>query len=136
VSGLNYLAVLVAAVLNMLVGAVWYSQSLFAKSWMELVGFKPDEMAARRQGMGRAMAWMFVGSLVMAYALARVLWYAKITSAGGGAMIGLLAWIGFVAPTHGANYLFEGKPFRLYGINTGYPLVALVLMGALLAVWK
>jgi surface polysaccharide O-acyltransferase-like enzyme len=136
VAGLNYLAVLVAAILNMLIGAVWYSQSLFGKSWMELAGLKPDDAQKRMAGMQRAYSLMFVASLLIAYALARVIWYAKVESAGGGALIGLLAWIGFVATTHGANYLFEGKPLRLYGINTGYSLVSFLVMGALLGAWR
>ncbi|MDR7419756.1 MAG: DUF1761 domain-containing protein [Armatimonadota bacterium] len=135
-TGLNYLAVLVAAILNMLIGALWYSHGLFGKSWMELTGLKPEDAQKRMAGMRRAYSLMFIASLLIAYTLARVLWYAKIESAGGGAMIGLLAWVGFVATTHGANYLFEGKPFRLYGINTGYSLVSFLVMGALLGAWR
>ena len=134
--GINYLTVLVAAILNMAVGALWYSPTLFGKAWMELVGFKPEDAQKRTAGMQRAYSLTFVASFVMAYALARVLWYAKVTTVGGGVLIGLLAWIGFVATPHGSNYLFEGKPFRLFTINTGYSLVALVIMGALLAVWR
>jgi surface polysaccharide O-acyltransferase-like enzyme len=136
VAGVNYLAVLVAAILNMIIGALWYSPGLFGKSWMQLAGIKPEDAQKRAGGMQRAYGLMFVASLLIAYALARVLWYAKAGSAGGGAMIGLLAWVGFVATTHGANYLFEGKPFRLYGINTGYSLVSFIVMGALLGIWR
>jgi len=50
--------------------------------------------------------------------------------------MGLLVWLGFVATTHAANCLFEGRPFRLFSINTGYPLVSLVLMGPLLGAWR
>jgi hypothetical protein len=136
VAGINYPAVLVAAILNMALGALWYSPAVFGKAWMELVGFKPEDAQTRMAGMQRVYILTFIGSFVMAYALARVLWYAKVASMGGGIMIGLLAWLGFVATTHGTNYLFEGKPFRLFTINTGYFLVALVIMGALLAVWR
>lgn len=135
-SGVNYLAVLVAAILNMVIGAFWYSPTLFGKSWMELVGLKPEDIQKRAGSTQRAYLLTFVGSFIMAYALARIIWYAQAQTVTAGAAIGLLAWLGFVATTHGANYLFEGKPCRLYGINTGYPLVALVIMGALLAAWR
>ncbi len=134
--GVNYLAVLVAAILNMAIGALWYSPSLFGKSWMELAGIRAEDAEKRAAGARRAYSWTFVASLVMAYALARILWYAKIGSLGGGAAIGLLAWLGFVATTIGANYLFEGRPCRLYKINVGYPLVSLIVMGALLGAWR
>ncbi len=132
----NYLAVLVAAILNMVIGALWYSPALFGKSWTALMGLKPEDMQKRMAGAQRAYALTFIGSLLMAYALARVIWYAQAHSLTGGVLIGLLAWIGFVATTHGANYLFEGKSFSLFSLNTGYHLVALIVMGALLAVWR
>ncbi len=135
-AGVNYLAVLVAAIANMVIGALWYSTSLFGKRWMELVGIRPEDAEKRAAGARRAYSWMFVASLLMAYALARILWYAKIQSLCGGAAIGLLAWLGFVATTMGANYLFEGRPCRLYTINAGYPLVSLIVMGAILAAWR
>ena len=135
-TGINYLAVLVAAILNMILGALWYSPSLFGKGWTELMGFKAEDVQRRAGGMQKAYILTFIASFIMAYALARVMWYAKVESMGGGIMIGLLAWLGFVATTHGANYLFEGRPLRLYSINTGYSLVALVVMGALLAAWR
>jgi surface polysaccharide O-acyltransferase-like enzyme len=136
VSGVNYLAVLVAAVLNMVVGALWYSPALFGKRWMALMGWRPEDAQQRMAGAQKAYALTFVASLLTAYALARVLAYAQTFTLTGGALIGLLAWIGFVATSQGTNYLFEGRPFRLYTINTGYHLVSLVLMGALLGVWR
>lgn len=134
--GVNYPAVLAAAIVNMAIGALWYSPSLFGKGWMELVGIRPEGVKKRAAGARRAYSWTFVASLLMAYALARILWYAGAQTVIGGALIGLLAWLGFVATTGGANYLFEGRPCRLYAINTGYPLVSLIVMGALLAVWR
>lgn len=134
--GVNYLAVLVAAIINMVIGAIWYSPSLFGKNWMELAGIRPEDAEKRAGGARRAYSWTFVASLLMAYALARILWYAAAQTVIGGALIGLLAWLGFVATTAGANYLFEGRPCRLYAINTGYPLVSLIVMGALLAAWR
>jgi hypothetical protein len=136
VAGLNYLAVLVAAIVNMVVGALWYSPAVAGKRWMELMGFKQEDMQKRMSGAPRAYILTFVASLLMAYALARVIWYAEAFTLTAGAMIGLLAWLGFVVTSHAANYLFEGKSFPLFTLNMGYHLVGLVLMGALLGAWK
>jgi surface polysaccharide O-acyltransferase-like enzyme len=135
-TGINYLAVLVAAILTMALGALWYAPMVFGKAWAALVGISPEVAQKRMAGMRRAYSLTFVSSFVMAYVLARLLWYANIESAGGGMLIGVLAWLGFVATTQGITFLFEGRPFRLYVIDTGYPLVALAIMGALLAVWR
>jgi surface polysaccharide O-acyltransferase-like enzyme len=136
VAAVNYVAVLVAAILNMAIGALWYSPSVFGRGWMALTGLAPEDVQKRMAAARRAYSLTFVASFVMAYALARILWYARVETPGGGVAIGLLAWLGFVATTHATNYLFEGRPFRLYSINTGYHLVSLVIMGALLAAWR
>jgi uncharacterized protein DUF1761 len=126
---INYLAVVVAAVLNMAVGALWYSPLLFAKQWLAATGKK--DMG--NPGPGYAITTL--GSLVMALILAYVAGQVDATTFGAGVKIGLIAWAGFVATTYAANYVFEGRSLKLYAINTGYFLVTLVLMGGLLAAW-
>lgn len=43
-SDVNLVAVLVAGVVDMVIGALWYSPVLFAKSWMRLIGKKEEDM--------------------------------------------------------------------------------------------
>ncbi len=125
----NYLAVLVAAVLNMVAGAIWYSPMLFAKPWIKLTGKKD------MQGGGVGYGIAALCSLAIAYVLAHFVQLAGAMDWMDGVKTGLWAWVGFVATTAAANYVFEGRPWKLYWINVGYPLVAFVLMGALLAAW-
>ena len=40
---LNLLAVLVAAISTMVVGFLWYSPIMFAKPWMALMGYDPND---------------------------------------------------------------------------------------------
>lgn len=54
---------------------------------------------------------------------------------GGGAFVGFLAWLGFVAAPSFPQGLYENRPFKLFAINTGYWLVGLLISGGLLAVW-
>ena len=53
-----------------------------------------------------------------------------------GAMWGFLAGFGCVATFIGTHYLFERKSFTLFLINAGYSIVALTVMGVILAAWK
>jgi hypothetical protein len=53
-----------------------------------------------------------------------------------GAFIGFLCWLGFIATTLFAETTYEKRPFKLYAINTGYWLTALLISGAVLAVWR
>ncbi len=65
---INYLAVVVAAVASMIIGAIWYSPRVFGRMWMRLTGKTMDQMAG--QNAGRAYLVTFFGSLVMAWVLA------------------------------------------------------------------
>ncbi len=129
----NLTAVVVAGVVNMIIGSVWYSKLLFAKQWMKGIGKTEAQI---KQGSNPSMyAYMFVGALVMAYVLAHFVGYAHATTTMDGAITGFWAWLGFVATTFLGLKVFEGRSWNLYWINVGYYLVALMSMGAILAVW-
>lgn len=127
----NWLAVIVAGIIPMVLGFIWYGP-LFGKQWMKLTGHK--EMG-NKDDMPRIYGTMYVASLVMAYVLAVFISYAGASTIGAGAMVGFWAWLGFVATTMLTGLLFNKKPMNLYFIDAGYQLVTLVLEGALLAVW-
>lgn len=133
---INYLAVLVAGVAAMVLGGLWYSPLLFGKAWMKLSGFTEKDMEkAKQKGMFLSYFFNFVSILVMAYVLSHFVDYAGATDWRGGLQAGFWIWLGFVATVMLGMVLWEGKPFRLYLINVLYWLVALLGMGAILAVW-
>lgn len=131
---INLLTVLVAALINMVIGALWYSPVLFAKPWMKLIGKKEADM--NMKGAQKYYLITFVGALVMAYILAHFIIYTNSMNWMKGAQTGFWVWLGFVATTQLPDYLFAGRPLKLYAINSGYYFVSLLLMGALLAVWR
>ena len=128
---INWVAILVATVINMVVGAIWYSKAMFAKQWAHLTGRKMDEM-----GDGStSYAITTLGAFVQAYILLHFVTYTRADTVVEGAMVGFWLWLGFVAITQGVNTVFAGTRKKLLAINTGYFLVVLLLNGALLAVW-
>lgn len=133
----NYLAVLGAAAINMGLGAFWYSMSGFGKTWMKLSGIsKEDIEKAKKAGMTKSYGIAALGSFVMAYVLAHIIGFAQGDTIAEGLQGGAWVWLGFVATVLLSSVLWENKPWKLYAINAGYYLVSLLLMGALLAVWK
>lgn len=133
----NYLTVLVAGVVNMVLGFVWYS-ALFGKQWTKFQGWTKEEMEKKKKesNMGVMYGMMFVSALVLAYFMS---WVVHLTGASdwmSGAMVGGMVWLGFVATTQFANWLFSGKKVGLYFIDTGYYLVSLVIFGVLFALWR
>jgi hypothetical protein len=128
---INYLAVIVAAIINMAVGAAWYSSALFAKSWSKATGRSMEEMGSAKSGYLIST----IGSLLIAWVLADFAHKLGLTSLASGLGLGFLAWIGFVVPTYASSYVFEGRPQKLYNINVGYYLVSFLLMGAIVTAW-
>jgi hypothetical protein len=141
VPAVNYLAVLVAAVVMFLLGGLWYSPILFVRRWVALQGKTEEEM--RAQGATANMPLMyisaFVCSLITALVMAHILAHmASIMPTGAihGAFFGVMAWLGFVAPTSYATALFSGKPKQLWLIDTMYYFVSFALAGLILAAWR
>jgi len=57
---------------------------------------------------------------------------AQASSVMDGMRIGFFAWLGFVATSTLAAYVFEGRPIKLYVLYNTYQLVAFLVMGAIL----
>src|SRR5262249_34122115 len=136
--GINLWAVLVAAIATMVAGFLWYSPLLFARPWMVLMGYDPEDKAkleAMRKGAGKMYMLSFIASLAAALVLAKIIEISTVNSALYGMKIGLAVWLGFVTTVQLTNALFQKQPMKLYLINTGYQLVCYAAMGAILATW-
>ena len=132
----NYVAVLVAAIASFVIGALWYSPMLFGKMWMKLSGVADKNMKkAKEKGMNKNFAFQFLGSLIMAYVLAHFIQYTQSSTIAEGMQAGFWIWLGFIATVMLGMVLWEGKPWKLYFVKAGHELVALAVMGAILAVW-
>lgn len=133
----NWLAILVAAVISMVIGFLWYSPSLFGNQWIKLSGFTKEKM--KGSTMGKIYGISFVVSLVTAFILTHALVFAGSFLGTKGVNLGLMTgfwnWLGFIMPVQLTGWLFERKPFNLFLINTGYQLASLVGMGIVLALW-
>ena len=132
----NYLAVVVSAIVGMVIGALWYSPMLFGKMWMKLSGVTDKEMKkAKEKGMSKSYALAFLGSLLMSCILAHFVYYTQASTVLEGMQTGFWIWLGFVATIMLGMVLWEGKSWKLYFVKAAHELVALAVMGAILAVW-
>jgi len=138
VMGISLWSVLAAAVATMVLGFLWYSPLLFARPWMVLMGYDPDDkakLAEMQKGAGKMYGLSFLASLVSAAVLAKIVAITTVTSPLYGMKVGFAVWVGFVTTVQLTNVLFAKQPFKLYLINTGYQLVCYLAMGAILAAW-
>lgn len=134
IPNINWLAIIVAMIIRMAVGTVWYSPIAFVKPWQKLTGVTPESM---RQGFARAIVIDVIMSLIMAFVLYHAVMYATALqpSLMSGILVAILNWAGFVLATHLPLWGYENRPLPLISIGTGSNLVSMVLMGALFGLW-
>ncbi len=128
----NYLAVLVAALVPMLVGGLWYSKMLFAGAWMAEAGLKEEELTNPAPAMIKSV----IASLVLAYGLAILMKHMGVADLKAGALTGFFTAILIVGGASFPNYAFEGKSIRHFAIHMGATLVGMTAMGAILGAWQ
>ena len=77
---INYLAVLVVAVVAFGLGALWYSPVLLGKPWMAAIGKPEEEIKSSSRSMPLIFGLTFLAWLLTAYVLAHIVDYAVATS--------------------------------------------------------
>jgi hypothetical protein len=138
----NYLAVLVATIADMIVGFVWYSPGAFGNVWTKIIG-KGKVGKTEREKMQKEvrpyLVIMFVVTFISAAVLARFIVWLGVATLEGGLRIGFFAWLGFALPFATGDALFSGRDKSLVGpmflVQAGHHLVGLLVMGAILGVW-
>ena len=129
----NYPAVFVSALAYWLLGALWFAV-LFGKPWMALEHITEQQASSMNPTVPYIVT--FVLNLLIAFVLAQLCSWRNANTAGRGAALGILVWIGFVGPITYSTYMYEMRPKELFAINEFYPLVGLCLMGTILGAWK
>jgi hypothetical protein len=133
-AGINYLAVVIAAVIAWLAGAGWYMT--LSKSWMAALGVTPEQMAEskKRPDAYLPFIYSFVAELIMAWMLAGVIGHLGVPTLRSGVVTAAFCWLGFVITTLIVNHTFGMRRWQLIAIDGGHWLLVLLLMGAVIGV--
>ena len=127
----NFLTVLIATVVAVVVGSIWYAESVFGKEWQKAAGLTKKDL--KKANMTNAMVGMVVGTFISATALSIVMSFVGEMNAVDGALFGALIAAFFVVTSQATNYLFEQKPMALLSINGAHTVFTYALMGAVIA---
>jgi hypothetical protein len=157
----NFIAIIVAALVPLIVGFIWYNPKVFGNAWMQASGITEEQIK------GGNMAKIFGLALVFAFLLAFMLptlvnhQMGAVSLTGGdienalpsfqafmddygdafrtfkhGVFHGVLTGIFIALPILGTNALFERKSAKYILINSGYWIVTLGIMGGIICGWK
>lgn len=128
----NYSAIVAATIVYMIIGFLWYSKWLFGTIWAKLQKLEKEPKKIR-------MIIGHIGSVASGFILASVLSYfirhLHVHHFLYGAVVGFLAWVGFVFTTSLTGALYTAKPIKLFLIDSTYLLIAFIVMGGIIGAW-
>ena len=131
---MNWLSILIASLIPMVIGFIYYHKNVFGNDWMTSLGMTPETM--KKPNMGLVLGLSFVMALMLSLF---ILYNVDGPSQEGpydsfkhGAAHGLILAIMAAMPIMVTNGLFEQKSFKNMLINISYWTITLVLMGGVL----
>lgn len=138
--GISWAAVIVSAILATGLGFVWYSPYLFGSSWIREMGSSFEALKEKNKS-AKSMSLMysisFVGTVLSAYMLAAIFNSSLVISFSllGILSVGFFAWLGFMAPVMASDVIYGGKSWKLFAINAGYQLAAMLVIALVVGIF-
>lgn len=130
----NWIAILIASLIPMIVGFIYYHKKVFGNAWMNSLGLTDEDL---KKGN---MAVIFGVSLFMSFLLSMFVLNnvdgpgqeGQFDSFKHGALHGVIMSLFFAMPIMVTNGLFERKNFKNLAINIFYWMITLALMGGVI----
>ena len=129
--GINILAVVCCGIINLLLGALWYSPLLFQKAW-----FAENNMEAKDYDPNPVKTY----GLALVFALLSSFGIASFFAGGDmdwteGTIAGFLTGATLASTLFGIIALFELKSWKYILIHFGFITLYFTIIGGILAVW-
>jgi hypothetical protein len=118
---IDLLSVLIAAIVNILIGSVWYSRFLFGKL-----------MKGASEPCKYALLWNCFVVAITAYILAFFIVFLGVTTVTDGMFVGFLAWLGFVATTQIYAVIWGKMNYKHFFVHAGCQLLSFLAMGGVI----
>src|SRR6266540_759485 len=105
VSSFNWIAIVLAGVSALIIGAAWFSPPLFGRRWMAALGMKPEDAGSPAPG--------FIGATFLRW----VIGVAGATSIAEGIEVALIIWFAFILLPGAPSLLFTKSSKTAFGIT-------------------
>lgn len=133
---LNWLAVVVGALVYFALGALWYSPVLFGRPWQRSIGW--DESQAPPQQNAVTYVLPFIAFVVMSITVALIAAATGTDELGEGIVLGLVLGIGLSLAHTFVDASFspeKPQPWTWFAINGTYHALGLVIVAVIIAIW-
>jgi len=132
-SGINYWSIIAASIAAFILGFIWYSPWLFGKIWAKEMNMTAEE---EKKSMTKTYSIWFLFSLLTSIACAALLHSLFIVSFGQILFLAIIVWAGFVLATKITDVLFGKTSWKLFLVNVGYDLLAIILIFVVVSFFK
>lgn len=129
----NMPAVVVAAIAYWMLGAPWFS--MLQKPWLLGIGKTVEQIHASGMPKWLPHVVTLIANFAMAYVLGWLIVALGWQGLAHGAQVGAFLWV-LIGAAFATEYAFEARSIQIFAINAGYPLVGMMVMGAILGVWR
>ena len=133
---INFVAVGLAALVGIVIGAVWFGPKTFFPLWWKFLGKKPSEQPGT-DNMAVIFGSTFVAAVIQAIVMAIFIGLAEQATGTmdtfTGLAIGSLVGVGFAATASLSHHLFGGFAIKAWVLEAGQDIVSLAAMGAVIA---
>ncbi|HUY70590.1 MAG TPA: DUF1761 domain-containing protein [Candidatus Baltobacteraceae bacterium] len=129
IQGINYVAVVVAAVVAFVIGMVWFSPKLFGNDWAKDMSktSKPKPKGGMMMGMVGAIISVLLTALVLEVLLGSL----GITSMTSALELGFMVWLGFFFSMQLVRASFGGSK-KMFTIMSAHDIIIVLVMSAIL----
>ncbi|MEO7295782.1 MAG: DUF1761 domain-containing protein [Candidatus Limnocylindria bacterium] len=136
VGQLNWLAVIVGAVIYFALGALWYSPLLLGRQWQRSIGWDPE----RQPPEVKVATYLvpFGAYIVMAVAVGLLAAATETDTIGEGVVLGLVLGLGLSLMHTLVDASFDPnkpQPWAWFAINGTYHAAGLLIVAVVVAVW-
>lgn len=135
---INYIAVIVASILAMVVGAIWYGP-LFGQKWMEVIGATDLDKQKREEMQKGATKLYFIQFLLTVFQVLVLTHLINDTDTVSGFERALWIWAAFIIPTLAGTAMWNNDSFKIawsrFLIQSGYQLTIFIIFGLILQYW-
>ena len=134
---INWLAVIVGGLVYFALGALWYSNVLFARQWQRSIGWDPERTPPQMSATTYVIP--LIAYIVMAAAVGMIAAAAGSDNLGEGIVLGLVLGIGLSLMHTLIDATFDPnkpEPWTWFAINGSYHALGLLLVAVIVSVWR